>query len=228
FERIPLVHQQGLRVRSEGSGGLHIWSSRTGRHAVHLDERKIGRLKAVVIAGRESSGAFQAIDMQRGAPVGRVTADLRDKGRESGRIELHLQEGRACRRRILVGIGSAGSLRERTRITERHAEPERDLVLEGLARGQRALFRQGQGILNIVPRTWNLRVKLGGRFVVADIMAVVFKAIAVGASQVGTQRGGNKRPLPGGAVTVTVQSSLTREVCLCWRRIGLMGSAEQE
>ena len=92
-ELISLVHQQGFRVGSEGGSGLHVGSRRAGRHPIPLDERKVGRLQAVKVAGREAGGAFHAVNMQGGAPVGLITTDLRDKGREAGRIELHLQEG---------------------------------------------------------------------------------------------------------------------------------------
>ena len=77
----------------------------------------------------------------------RIAANRIDERRHPWRVELHLQERRACRSRIQgvaavrVAVRDTGALREGARVTERHAEPERDLILKGLRRRKLALRR---------------------------------------------------------------------------------------
>ena len=105
---VALVHQQGATV---GSDARHVYSVGTGRaggNAIGLDEGKVGRLSAI---GIELSVVhrFDTVDVQRRTPVGQVATDLGDEGGIAGGIELHLEECRPSKVRIvLVAIGDAG------------------------------------------------------------------------------------------------------------------------
>src|SRR5690348_13539938 len=94
LEPIALVHKQGLSVGRKGRSGRAGGACRAGGNAIHLDEGKVRRFQTIAIAECEVEAAFDAVDMQRGAPVCFITTDLRDEWRETGWIELHLQEGR--------------------------------------------------------------------------------------------------------------------------------------
>ena len=118
--------------------------------------------------------------------MGGITANVGDEGSITWRIELHFKEGRTrIIWIILVAIRGTGILRERTRIAKRHAKPERNLILQGLRGWQRALLWQGEGILDIVARPRNCRVKLGSRLVMAHIMAVVEPTTIISAGEIG-------------------------------------------
>ena len=188
---VPRVHQQRMRVGREGGQVAELGARRAGRYAVGLEEAEIDRLDAVIVAGPAAVAlAFQAVDGQRRAPVGVVTADAVSEGRETGRVELQLHKGRpgawetAARR---VGIRARGTWQQRRRIRVAHVdgEPRGDRELEPVGdiparvRHRRPclrIHRQPFGERDIAPGTGPSRDEPDGRLVVADVVPIVGEA----------------------------------------------------
>src|SRR4029079_17573141 len=99
-----------------------------GRNTVVRDVREVDRLGAVGVAG-EVPRALEAVDVEGAAPVPVVA---RDRGRETGRVELQLHEraspaapvesGR-MRGRVCVAAWCATRVRPRAAVANGHAEP---------------------------------------------------------------------------------------------------------
>src|SRR5439155_24993334 len=103
---------------------------RAGRHAVELHEREVDRLYAVVVAGREVEVARQAVDRQRGAPLGLAAARGVEERREPRWVELQLHERRSrvgWRAQPRIGVTERGAsvLRVGLRVADGQAEPWR-------------------------------------------------------------------------------------------------------
>ncbi len=191
---ITRIHQEGRRIRCDGGEVGALWARRTGRHAIGLDEREVGGLDAIEVAEVELTGTFEVVDMQRGAPVAVVAAEVVGERSEAGRIELDFEEGAAATvdveggrvlRRVRIAVRLTGGLRIRERIAKGHAEPRCRRQLEPVgqvatwgcdrrrgSRIHRQLLRPG----DIVCRAGHSREEADAGLVVADVMAVVIEA----------------------------------------------------
>src|SRR2546421_2491332 len=132
---VTRVHEQRLRVGRDGRQVGQLRAGRAGRHTVLLDEGEVRGLDAVEVAVVELAGALEVVDMEGGAPVGVVAADVVDERTKPGRVELYFEEGApaavdveswgifGC---VRVAVRLAGRLRIGERVAQRHAEPGGD------------------------------------------------------------------------------------------------------
>src|SRR5467141_3006947 len=128
---VTRVHEQRLRVGRDGCQVGQLRARRAGRHTVLLDESEVRGLDAVEVAVVELAGALEVVDMEGGAPVGVIAADVVDERTKAGRVELYFEEGAAATVDIeggrvfggvRVAVRLAGRLRIGERVAERHAE----------------------------------------------------------------------------------------------------------
>src|SRR5580700_11609212 len=123
-----------MRIRGERGKVAELRARWAGGDTVGLNPREIHRLDAVVVAG-SGYRALEAVDVERGAPVGVVAAHAVDERGKARGIELQLDEARSAPGiRAVGGIGiavrRAGELRIGIGIADVGGEPRCDRQLE--------------------------------------------------------------------------------------------------
>ena len=104
------------------------------RESLFLNEREVDRFGAVWIH-LAFARHFETVDVECGAPMGQIAADLRNVGRKAGKKELQFEERRpGSARSVLIAVGDTRAFLVRSRIAECHRHPESDEVFKRLMR----------------------------------------------------------------------------------------------
>ena len=148
LEYVTLVYQQRVVIRQERADVRELRARRTRGDAVGLQEREVGRLLAIGVAGGEVEVALQAVDGEGRAPLGHAAALAVDKRGEARRVQLELHERGAGRvgdvqADIAVAVRGTRVLRIGIGVAHRQPKPRGDgqlpVVGDASGRGRSAL-----------------------------------------------------------------------------------------
>ena len=233
LDLVARVHQQDVGRGSEGRVGLLVRAWRPDRRAAVGQVREVDRLGAVGVgdrvrrAARPVQGAelgLQAVDGQRGAPVGLIA---RDGGSVAGRIELQLGERRpgvvGPRRHldvaVAVGLADLRALGVALVVAHGQAEPDGRGELEFVdwpgerpAGRTRRVLGQHHLVAHAVTRPRGVGEEAEVWLVVADVVAVVEEAVLGVRRDLGAQQVPER--LLHRAVAVAVQAAPGVDVLL--------------